>query len=442
MLKYSMLKEDQLDLVDRMYEHDVTLVYATMGSGKTVCALTAAKELLDAKVIKRVLVVAPLKPAKEVWATEHNEWEHLDCLNIALALGNADKRRVAINGTAEIVVINLENLAWFCDEYKGKHSFDALILDELSKFKDNGSKVVKKLRWRTNEFKWRLGLTGSPVHENYTGLFSQLLVLDGGETFGTSKDKFLKKYFYPTDYECRNWEVREDMREALIGAMKKVWYTMPDYTHELPPVEEKVSRFHMLGETEKMYKAFKRDSVLEVNGEVIVADNAAVLSGKLEQVTSGFVYDGEFVEDLEDSRRRRHFAGLRKKIGKNCLVFYTFEEEKQQIMEMLDGDFITMATPNAVSLWNSGKVNNFLLHPKSASHGLNLAKGGHNIICYTPIWSNDMFKQLIARLWRRGQKEKVVAWVIVCENSIDELKIDRVDDKQEHDRLLNKYLKG
>lgn len=440
MLNYDDLKEEQLKLIDRLYEHDITLVYATMGSGKTVCSLTALSELIADGVLGRVLVVAPLKPAKEVWSGEHELWGHLKGLDVALAIGTPDKRKKAILSSAPIVVINLENLVWFCDEFKGKHNFDGLILDELSKFKDNGAKVVKKMRYRTHDFKWKVGLTGSPVHENYTGLFAQALVLDGGKTYGTNKEKFLRKYFFPTDYECRNWEVREDQRKPLLDAIKPLWYTVPDYTHEIPPVIEKVSRFHMLGNTKKLYDTFKRDSVIEVNGQTIVADNSAVLSGKLEQIPSGFLYDGEFVEDLEDGRRRYHFAGLRQQINKPCLVFYTFEEEKLQIMERLKGDFVTMDTPNAVELWNKGKVNNFLLHPKSASHGLNLAKGGHNIICYSPIWSNDMFKQLVARLWRRGQTEQVVCWIIVCEESIDELKLQRVDDKQEHDRLLNEYL--
>ena len=113
MLTYEMLDKDQLALVDRIYEVDETIVYATMGSGKTVCYLTAINELLNEKIINRVLVVAPLNPCKHVWVTEHTKWEHLLHLNVGLAVGNPEHRKRVIESDADIVVINIENLVWF-----------------------------------------------------------------------------------------------------------------------------------------------------------------------------------------------------------------------------------------------------------------------------------------------------------------------------------------
>ena len=442
MFNYEDLDLEQVNLINRLYEHDSTLVYATMGSGKTVCALTAAAELVHDKVLNRVLIVAPLKPAKDVWPGEPELWGHLKDLDMALALGNADKRKKAILSSAPFVIINIENLAWFCDEFKGKHNFDGLIIDELSKFKDSSAKVVKKMRYRSDDFKWRVGLTGSPVHESYTGLFGQMLVLDGGKTFGRNKEKFLHNYFYPTDYEQRNWEVRENMRGALLNALCHVWYTMPDYTDTLPAIHEIEVPFELSTSGMGLYSELKKHSVLNVDGEVIVADNAAVLSGKLEQLTSGFLYTEDSVLTPVYPKRMLEFSNHRQTIDGTCLVFYTFEEEKQQIIDVLKDDYATLDTPNVKYLWNEGKINNLLLHPKSAGHGLNLQRGGHNIIWYSPIWSNDMFKQAIARLWRRGQKDIVYSYTLVCKGTVDELKVQRVDDKQEHDKLLREHFNG
>lgn len=439
MLNYNNLASDQLDLIDRLYNFDESIIYATMGSGKTVCTLTAISELLRDNHLKRVLVVAPLKPVKEVWACEHLQWEHLKCLNIALAVGDAKKRKAAIESDAPIVVINIENLVWFCDTYKNKHNFDGLVIDELSKFKDNGAKVVKKLRYRTHDFKWKVGLTGSPVHEGYTGLFAQLLVIDGGKAYGTSKQKFLLDYFYPTDYEQRNWEVRDNQLQPLLSRLKNIWYTMPDYTHELPPVNEQPVRFELSNANMAIYKDFAKHSVLEYGGDVIVADNAAVLSGKLEQVTSSFIYDGEDVVELGSLDRQNAFKHLRGTINENCVIFYNFEEEKLQLMEALAGDYMLLEQKGAKDAWNAGTVKNLLLHPKSAGHGLNLQHGGRYVIWYSPIWSNDTFKQAIARLWRRGQTGEVFSIELVCANTVDEIKVQRIEDKQEHDRLLREH---
>ena len=447
MLKFSELDDDQLNLIDRLYEHDTTLVYATMGSGKTVCTLTSISELIRDGVLNRVLIVAPLKPCKEVWAGEHLEWEHLTGLRVGMATGTPIKRLAALQDKSfDVVVINMENLAWFCDTFKRNHCFDGVVMDELSKFKDSSAKLVKKFRYVTDSFKWHVGLTGSPVHESFTGLFGQMLVMDGGKIYGRNKEKFLQQYFYPTDYEQRNWEVRDNMRAPLINALRPVWYTMPDYTHTLPPVIEKKISVGITEAIRDIYKSFKRNSVLELDGmEPIVAENAAVLSGKLEQVTSGFVYDGDDVIRLAKSDRLRMFLpliGSSALKGKNRLIFYTFDEERRQILDALGAlgeDFLELGDKDSVTRWNSGEVRNFVLHPKSAGHGLNLAKGGHIIIWYSPIWSNDVTKQAIARLWRRGQKEAVTSYTLVCLNTIDELKMQSVEDKDEHDRLLREH---
>ena len=442
MLSYDDLDQDQIDLIERLYNFDITLVYATMGSGKSVCSLTAASELLEEGVITRVVVFAPLKPANDVWKDEHLKWRHLKHLNIAMATGNPKQRMTAINSDADIVVINLENLAWFFDTFKRTHNFDGVIIDELSKFKSNSTKMVKKLRRRTKYFNWKVGLTGSPVHEDFVGLFSQLLVLDGGKTFGTNKEKFLLSYFFPTDYEQRNWEVRHNRFKPLLNKLVDVWYSMPDYTHKLPPVNEINVPFDLSPDGMSIYKSIKRDSVFidEEQGIEIIADNAAVLSGKLEQVTSGFIYDDDHVVNLVDLSRQKAFKQLRSKLkNKRCIIFYAFEEEKKQIIDVLDNDYHTLDDKNVGALWNAKKVNNFILHPKSASHGLNYAQGGYTIIWFSPIWSNDSFKQAVARLWRRGQKNEVTSYNLVCQRTIDEIKILRVEDKQEHDKLLRDH---
>lgn len=456
MLNYEDLDADQRDLVERLYNYNTTLVYATMGSGKTVCYLSAIDELMVDEVFKRALIVAPLRPANEVWAHEHKQWHHLENLHVAMATGDAKKRNAAIASDANVVVINIENLVWFFNEHGKTHNFDMLCIDELSKFGDNSSKVVKALRKYTNTFKHRVGLTGSPVHESMVRLFSQVAVLDGGKIFGRNKQKFLEKYFVAIDYEQRNWELRMNMKEKFFNALNPILHAMPDYTHKLPPVNEISVFFNLTDKSMRDYNKFARESVLQIGKQItydedgmmvddeniVVAENAAVLSGKLEQLTSGFVYDGDDCITLS-SERLNAFINLRTQIlNDRCLIFYTFEYERQEIGKALIGNYTTLKDTDAVEQWNAGKIDNLLMHPKSAGHGLNLAKGGHTIICYSPIWSNDMFKQLIARLWRRGQTQPVTVYILRCHDTVDDIKSLRISDKEENDRLLREHIKS
>jgi thymidine kinase len=444
MLNYTQLDNDQLNLIDRIYDNDVNFIYATMGSGKTVCALTAVSELLNDTEVRRVLIIAPLRPAIEVWASEHKKWSHLEHLNVALACGNPKQRLAAIKSDADIVVINIENLVWFFDAFKHGHGFDCLVIDELSKFGNNGSKCVKKLKTYTNDFKHKTGLTASPTHEGFDRLYAQTLVLDGGTRFGRNKQKFLETFFFSTDYEQRNWELIPNMEPILMSKIEEIFYSMPDYTHTLPLLAEKHVHFELTEAGKKQYSAFKSHSVLELGVGTIVADNAAVLSGKLEQLTSGFVYCDDDVYDLGVGLpRKAEFISLRMRLANTkCLIFYTLEEEKEQIKSALMGNCSFIHDKGAIERWNKGAIDNLVLHPKSASHGLNLASGGHTIICYSPIWSNDAFKQLVARVWRRGQVHDVSVFTLVCDGTVDEVKVKRITDKEEYDKLLRAHIKG
>ena len=47
--------------------------------------------------------------------------------------------------------------------------------------------------------------------------------------------------------------------------------------------------------------------------------------------------------------------------------------------------------------WNAGKVPIMALHPAAAGHGLNLQKGGSQMIWYGMTWSPELYEQTIAR---------------------------------------------
>ena len=57
-------------------EHKRAGLFLDMGMGKTVITLTAIEKLLyDYFCVNKVLVIAPLRVAKETWGTEASKWE-------------------------------------------------------------------------------------------------------------------------------------------------------------------------------------------------------------------------------------------------------------------------------------------------------------------------------------------------------------------------------
>lgn len=442
MLEFDLLTDDQQSAIDRAYGHDNTLLIADMGAGKTVCALTAAAELLAEGVVKRILVVATLKICNNVWRSEHKLWSHLHHLSVAIATGDAAKRSAAIESDADIVCINFDNLAWFAEKYGAKKLFDGYIIDEVTKLKNAGGANFKKFRKHIKSFKWRLCMTGTPVSEDWVSLYGLCMMTDAGQALGTNKQKFLERYFYPTDYEQRNWAIRSELEaQALTKKISHLVHVLPDYRSELPDLDVIDVPVGMTLEVEMQYKELAKTSVLDLGGdaETVVAQNAAVLSGKLHQFTQGFLYgeDGETVNKMHRLKMSEISHLMRSGIGAPVVICYWFKEDLNRLKRMFP-DAATLDDDANVERWNNGEIDILLLQPRSAGHGLNLAKGGYIMIFYSMVWSNDLNRQTVARLWRRGQTQNVKIYRIILEGSIDEVIAARVEDKQgHHERLLS-----
>ena len=446
MLTPDLLTPDQQDSIDRLFEHDQTLLVANMGAGKTVVTLTAIAELFKAGAVKRVLVIAPLKVCNTVWAQEAAAWSHLAGLTVAIATGSDARRRKALDSDARIVCINFENLPWLFRKYKAKGMFDGLVVDELSKLKAVGGAQFKSLRPRLADFTWRVGMTGTPVSEDWSGLFGQMLVVDSGARLGTQRDKFMRRFFYATDYMEYNWELHANSAAEIGALISDVVYTMPDYRAELPELAMREVRLTMPDDLRVVYDELKKTMAVDVGAEV-AADSAAILSNKLMQCANGFLYG---MADPVTGKKETHWLSdykiqaARAQVrcwldeGEQVMAVYWYGADLKRLEAIYGKE--AMLSDGAVDMWNASAQSVMLLHPRSAAHGLNLAKGGCKMVWIGPVWSRDLWLQSIARLWRRGQKHPVEVVTLVAEDSIDQLVIDRVEDKGAYEELFAKHL--
>ena len=417
-LGYSSFTIEQQDAISRLYEFDNTLLIASKGFGKAAIAQTAAQELLNEGVLTRVLVIAPPKVGRITWGTEYSKWSHLE--EIGLALGDVKQRRGVLAGPHRIVVISADSVAWFIKEMaSGEYvKFDGLIVDEISRLKSVGGKAVRALRPRLNKFKWRIGLSATPVAESGIDIYAQALVVDNGAALGRNKERFMRTYFMTTDYMGYDWEIQPGGAVLLAQALRDMVWVAPsvDYEASLPPLKERTVWVAMPDAAWSAYEELANTMVLE-SGDVEVP-NAAVLAGKLQQIASGFLYR----ED--DTTLRLH--------GRNAQAFTWYPGAK----------VLAEDPAGAVAAWNAGELEMLLIHPRSAGHGLNLQDGGALLIQMGPCWSADQHDQVIGRLWRRGQAKTVRRYILACEGTVDEVILDRLQSKQENEGDLMKHLRN
>lgn len=125
-------------------EHPIAALFLDMGLGKTITTLTAIHNLMfDLFVVRRVLMIAPLRVARDTWSAEIEKWKHLKPLQYSVAVGTEEERLAALNAPADLYIINRENIDWLVNNTK--FDYDMVVIDELSSFKSHQSKRFKAL---------------------------------------------------------------------------------------------------------------------------------------------------------------------------------------------------------------------------------------------------------------------------------------------------------
>ncbi len=417
---------------DFIINHKAAGLFLEQGLGKTVITLTAIWILLyDYFDATKVLVIAPLRVARDTWSRECEKWEHLRGLSISKVLGSERERKMALYQKADIYVINRENVEWLI---KNKEwDFDTVIIDELSSFKSPSSKRFRALKKVRHKIKRIVGLTGTPAPNGLLDIWSQIYLLDGGERLGRTYSGYRSRYFHPQKYVNggipTDYQINEDAEEKIYEkisdiciSMKALEYLkMPECIFNKVPIE--------LDEKEmKLYRQLERDLLLPLDDSEVDAVNAAVLSNKLLQMAGGAVYD-EFgdVKTIHDKKLDALEDLIEAANGKPVLVYYGFKHERDRIKNRFDVGEIN--TSEDIAKWNRGEMQIVLCHPASTGHGLNLQDGGCTIIWFSMTWSLELYQQANARLWRQGQKQTVVIHHIIAKNTIDERVMVALENK-------------
>lgn len=105
---------------------------------KTVITLTALHDLiLDSFEVRKVLVIAPLRVARDTWPAEVTKWDHLKGLTYSVAVGTEKERIEALIKRTHIHIINRENVDWLINKSGIPFDYDMVVIDELSSFKSH-----------------------------------------------------------------------------------------------------------------------------------------------------------------------------------------------------------------------------------------------------------------------------------------------------------------
>ena len=419
-----------------------------MGLGKTVVSLTAADEhLWEEFTVDAFLVIAPKRVAEDTWPREARKWDHLSRLRVSTVLGTAKQRRAALERQADLYIFNRENVCWLCrpEVWPFRGRYIGVIIDELSSFRDAQSKRWRALRRRAGAFPVVWGLTGTPAPKGYIDLWPEMYLLDGGARLGKTLGSYRAEFFSPgarRGHVVFEWRLRPGAKEEIdrrladglcISMKKEDWLDLP------PRVEEQVT-VRMDAKERAVYDRLKQERVLcRIGGRdldtEIVGATAAALANKLLQLSGGAVYDEDGGVVEVHARKLDALEELAEAAqGQPLLVFYAYRHEADRIARRFPqavrmGEGAGKDTAGTIVRWNAGEIPMLICHPASAGHGLNLQEGGHIIVWYSPVWDLELYQQANARLHRMGQRDTVVVYHIVCEDTLDGRVLDALTRK-------------
>lgn len=440
MLNRNDLHEYQHKTVDFILTRKRCNLWLDLGCGKTISTLTAISDLIDSFSVCRVLVIAPLRVANSVWKQESANWQHTKHLRVNVVTGSEKARISALSSTADVYVINRENVKWLVDHYGKKWPFDCVIIDEASSFKSNSSQRFKALKKIMPFTTHCVLLTGTPSPNGLLDLWAQVYLVDFGATLARTFTDY-KKRFFESDYMGYSFTPREGSAEKIQALIKPFTLSMSaeDYL-KMPDRFDQVVSVPLETATLKQYRDFEQDCIAELDGHEIEALSAAALANKLLQWCNGAVYADEHKNYAVTHNAKIDALAdiVEDNPSENLLIAYNYKSDLERLVNRFPDAVVLDKNPDTITRWNNGGIKMLLAHPASAGHGLNLQKGGSVIIWFGLTWSLEYYQQFNGRLHRQGQQKPVRIIHLVAQGCLDERVMRVIGDKAAtQDKLLD-----
>ena len=436
-------------IIDHILQHDRSLVWAGMGTGKTVSTLMAVRMLQEIDGFGPALILAPLRVAQSTWPDEIKKWDAFKEARVSVVTGSAAEKKAALDAEADIYCTNYESIELVVEHFKDKPwPFSIIVADESTRLKSfrvhQGGKRAHALGTVAFKSPIFIELTGTPASNGWLDLWGQQWFIDKGAALGRSMRQYQETFFRPirignnafvARWEPLRWAPDEIMRligDHVLKICAEDWFDIKqpivhDIMVNLPPGAMKV------------YKEMERDLFVELDGEEIESANAAVKTNKCLQIASGEVY----VDDRQSAVKHIHSAKIEamKSIvaeanGAPILVSYVFRHEADRLMQAFPEARKLGRNPQTIEDWNAGHVKMLLAHPSSCGHGLNLQDGGNILVFFGTGWNLEQHEQIIERIGptrqaQSGHPRPVFIYNLIAKGTLDEAVQERIKTKRD-----------
>ena len=415
------------------------------GTGKTRAYLDGFIQRRKEGKSQRCLVIAPKSILEPAWVNDIRKFTpHLSC-----SVAYAKNRVKAFQTRADIYITNHDAVKWIEKNPWAINEITDIAVDESTAFKNPTSGRSKSLKKIIPTFPNRTLMTGTPMPNTVTDVWHQAFLLDKGERLGSSFWAFRASVCEPvqtgpatTMVQWRDKEGSPEAVAALLGdiTVRNVFEDCID----IPANSVTDITFKLPQSLRAKYDELTRHSIIQLQSEDITAVNAAVLTGKLLQLSSGAVYNNNSATRVFNTERYELIIELINQ-RESCIVAYNWGHQLEQLRILADKAGIKYAIINgkitdadrnkAVDDFQEGRIKVIFAHPKSASHGLTLTRGTTTIWA-SPTFNAEHYAQFNRRIYRAGQKRKTETVHITAEDTLEPRVYEKLQGKLDNQTSL------
>ena len=392
-------------------KHKKSFCFNEQGTGKTASAIWASDYLMLQGKIKRVLVICPLSIMDSAW--RNDLFDFTPHRTVAVAYGEANKRKSIIEQGTDYVVINYDGVEIVADTIK-KGGFDLIIVDEATHYKNAQTRRWKVLNKILDDNTWLWMMTGTPAAQSPLDAYGIAKMVNPNAVprfGGTFRDMVMNKI---TNFK---WVPKESATNTVFKVLQPAIRFTKEECLDLPSMTYVKRVVELTRQQKKYYEQLKKKLVLEVTGEQVTAINAAVGMNKLLQISAGAVYtdDGATLE-FDIKHRYKVLREVIDESSQKVLVFVPFKHTINILTDKLRADGISteviqgsVSAPNRTNIFKqfqeapSPRV--LVIQPASAAHGVTLT-AANTVVWWSPVSSLETYAQANARVHRSGQKHK------------------------------------
>lgn len=453
-------------ITDALVDRSRSAVWASMGMGKTVSTLTALDSLHLAGDTDPVLIMGPLRVAKNVWPAEARKWKHLRNMHVMPIVGSEAERRAALKFDSPIYSVNYDNLPWLIDYWGERWPYRTVVSDEATRLKgfrlkQGGKRSAALGQVAHTKIKRFVELTGTPSPNGLQDLWGQMWFLDAGQRLGRTHESFMNRWFAyqrkPTDaasiHEIKRIlmpygqvEIQDLIRDLCLTVNAKDWFDLED------PIVKPVY-IDLPPKARQLYDRMEDEMFMELeSGHTVEAFNAAARTQKLLQIANGAAYVDPAADDDYHPRSKEWKEIHNEKIdalesiifeaaGMPVLVAYQFRSDLARLLRAFPKGRVLDHDPKTETDWNAGRISPLFVHPKSAGHGLNLQDGGNILALFGHDWNLEDYMQMIERIGpmrqlQSGHDRNVWVYPIIARDTMDEVVMERRESKREVQDIL------